>query len=219
MGKNENYQLKLEEILKGLECATKPDGKVPTLLLHSCCAPCSSYVLEYLSEFFSITIFYYNPNISEKDEYYKRIAEQQRLIRELPVAHPVSFMEGNYDPEEYDEAVSGLEQLGERSKRCYECYRLRMEKTARLAKELGFDYFTTTLSISPYKNAAWINEIGYKLEEALAIPYLCADFKKKNGYKRSIELSARYHLYRQSFCGCKYSKEEEAFRQQQKNQK
>lgn len=216
MKKNENYQSKLDGILREIESKVEAGGKVPGLFLHSCCAPCSSYVLEYLSEYFSITIFYYNPNISEREEYRKRVAEQQRLIRELKTKYPVSFMEGDYIPAEYDAAVEGLEQLGERSRRCYECYKLRMKKTAMLAKEYGFDYFTTTLSISPYKNAKWLNEIGELLEQEMGISYLCADFKKKNGYKRSIELSQKYHLYRQDFCGCKYSKEEELLRKGKK---
>lgn len=214
MKENVNYQLELDKILKVI-CQDMQGGKKPpTLLLHSCCAPCSSYVLEYLSQYFAITVFYYNPNISEADEYKKRVVEQQRLIKELPVKNPVQFMEGNYNPAEYDEAIKGLEDLGERSKRCYECYKLRLKQTAQLAKKEGFDYFTTTLSISPYKNAGWLNEIGIMLASELQIKYLCADFKKKNGYKRSIELSAEYKLYRQDFCGCKYSKEEEMKRKQ-----
>lgn len=214
MKKNINYQLEMDKILKGIQQNNLSGKSVPSLLLHSCCAPCSSYALEYLSRFFAITIFYYNPNISEEDEYKKRVAEQQRLIRELPVAYPVQFIEGDYNPLEYDEAVKGLENLGERSRRCYECYKLRLKRTAELAKANHFDYFTTTLSISPYKNAEWLNEIGMILEAETGIAYLCADFKKKNGYKRSIELSAEYHLYRQDFCGCKYSKEEERKRKQ-----
>lgn len=219
MEKNINFQTKMEQMIKETELATKQGESVPTLLLHSCCAPCSSYVLECLSQYFKITIFYYNPNISEKQEYEKRVLEQKRLIKELPTGYPVSFLEGNYDPGEYDMAVAGLEQFGERSKRCYECYKLRLEEAAKTAKENGFDFFTTTLSISPYKNAKWLNEIGEMLERKYEIRYLYADFKKKNGYKRSIELSALYHLYRQDFCGCKYSKEEEQKRKEQmKNQ-
>ena len=205
MNENVNYQLKLDKILQKLEAQ---EGNVPSLLLHSCCAPCSSYVLEYLSRYLQITVYYYNPNISEEAEYRKRVEEQQRLIRELPVKYPVSFLEGDYFPEEYDEAVRGMETLGERSVRCYACYKLRLEHTAIVAKEKGFDYFTTTLSISPYKNANWLNEIGEAMSVQYAVPYLYADFKKRNGYKRSIELSAKYHLYRQDFCGCKFSKRE-----------
>lgn len=209
MKENRNYQLKLDNILKEIAEKTQADGNVPTLLLHSCCAPCSSYVLEYLSCFFRITIFYYNPNISEQEEYKKRVEEQKRLIKELPVRNPVSFLEGRYNSNEFLDAIKGLEQLGERSARCYACYHLRLEETVKLAKEKQFDYFTTTLSISPYKNANWLNEIGEQLEQEYGVPYLYADFKKKNGYKRSIELSEQYHLYRQDFCGCHFSKLEE----------
>lgn len=214
MQTNINFQLKLDQILSQIEKETEETGVVKTLLLHSCCAPCSSYVLEYLSQYFQITVFYYNPNISEQKEYEKRVAEQKRLISELPVRYPVSFIEGTYNTKEFDDAIKGLEQLGERSRRCYACYQLRLARTAKLAKEEGFDYFTTTLSISPYKNAIWLNEIGEQLMEQLQIDYLYADFKKKNGYKRSIALSEEYHLYRQDFCGCKYSKEEEIARKQ-----
>lgn len=209
MYKKMNFQLKLDQMLEEIQQGQEVNGRIPTLLLHSCCAPCSSYVLEYLSRYFQITIFYYNPNISEGEEYRKRVEEQKRLIREMPVKNPVSFLEGNYDPREYYDAVKGLEQLGERSKRCYACYELRMEKAVQTAKEKGYDYFTTTLSISPYKNADWLNEIGQKLEEEYGVRYLYADFKKRNGYKRSIELSQQYHLYRQDFCGCEFSQREE----------
>lgn len=204
MSENVNYQLKLDKILSGIE----QQELVPSLLLHSCCAPCSSYVLEYLSRYFRITIYYYNPNISEETEYRKRVEEQKRLIRELPVGYPVSFLEGAYDPAEYARAVEGMEHLGERSKRCYACYELRLSGTAKRAKELCADYFTTTLSISPHKNAVWLNEIGERLSRDYDIPYLYADFKKRGGYKRSIELSATYHLYRQDYCGCSFSKAE-----------
>lgn len=215
MGENINYQLKMDKILQSLE--GKNADEIPTLLLHSCCAPCSSYVLEYLSNYFKITIYYYNPNISEESEYQKRVEEQKRLIRELPVRNPISFMEGVYDPKEFYDAVKGLEALGERSKRCYACYELRLSHAAKVAKESGFDYFTTTLSISPYKNAKWLNEIGMAFEEIYQVAYLCADFKKKNGYKRSIELSEQYHLYRQDFCGCIYSKQEEEQRKKNRD--
>lgn len=214
MSENHNYQLKLDKILQEVTNKTKAGGRIPTLLLHSCCAPCSSYVLEYLSNYLLITIFYYNPNISEEREYRKRVAEQKRLIEEMPLKNPVSFLEGNYNPQEFLDAVKGLEQLGERSARCYACYRLRLERAAKMAKENGFDYFTTTLSISPYKNAAWLNEIGEMLQQEYEIEYLYADFKKKNGYKRSIELSEQYQLYRQDFCGCRFSKTEEEMRKQ-----
>lgn len=217
MSEIHNYQLKLDKMLQEIAILNESKEKVPALLLHSCCAPCSSYVLEYLSCFFEITIFYYNPNISDSQEYQKRVEEQKRLIGELPVKHPVSFMEGHYDTTEYLDAIKGLEQLGERSARCYACYHLRLKETAKTAKEKKFDYFTTTLSISPYKNANWLNEIGERLEQEYGVAYLYADFKKKNGYKRSIELSEQYHLYRQDFCGCSFSKREEEERKRLRN--
>jgi len=198
-----NFQLEMEkELLK-----INNDKKVPTLLLHSCCAPCSSYVLEYLSEFFEITIYYYNPNISPYEEFEKRVEEQKRLINELPVKHKIQFIEGNYDNCLYEEMIRGLEREKEGGPRCFLCYRMRLKNTAKLAKEKGFDYFTTTLSISPYKNSKVLNEIGEELGNKYDIKYLYADFKKKNGYKRSIELSKIYGLYRQDYCGCKYSKD------------
>lgn len=210
MENNVNYQIKLDRMLQEI---IKKDAKtVPSLLLHSCCGPCSSYVLEYLSSYFQITLFYYNPNISEEQEYRKRVEEQKRLIDSLPVRYPVQFLEGDYEQERFEKAIAGLEHLGERSARCYACYRLRLEEAAVVAKKMGMDYFTTTLSVSPYKNARWLNEIGKALEEEYGVPYLYSDFKKRNGYKRSIELSEQYHLYRQDFCGCKYSKEEESNR-------
>ena len=208
MEANINFQLKMEEELHLIDEEIEKGKIPPTLLLHGCCAPCSSYVLEYLNRHFRITSFYYNPNISEIVEYNKRVDELKRLISELPVINEVSFIEGRYDPSEYDAAVYGLENLGERSKRCYACYELRLEDTAKKAAELNFDYFTTTLSISPHKNARWLNEIGERLGEKYGVKYLYADFKKKNGYKRSIELSEEYGLYRQDYCGCKYSKKE-----------
>ncbi len=219
MQKNINFQLKLDQTLQKIEQVTEQTGKVPTLLLHSCCAPCSSYVLEYLSRYFKITIYYYNPNISEREEYDKRVAEQKRLVGELPTKYPVSVIEGKYCTSQFEHAIMGLENLGERSKRCYACYQFRLQSTALLAKEKGFDFFTTTLSISPYKNAQWLNEIGEQLMQQLDVEYLYADFKKKNGYKRSIELSEQYHLYRQDFCGCKYSRQEEIARKQKHEQK
>lgn len=195
-----NYQLKLEEIIK------KEEGKIPTLLLHSCCAPCSSYVLEYLSKYFKITIVYYNPNISPKEEYDKRLEEQKRLIGELKTINPVTLDECDYDNAVYEQTIKGLEKEPERGSRCTKCFRLRLEYTVKKAKELGFDYFGTTLSVSPYKNSNLLNEIGKELSDKYNIPYLYSDFKKKEGYKRSIELSRIYNLYRQDFCGCKYSK-------------
>lgn len=212
MSDNINFQKKMDEDLKRVGMEILQGKEPPTLLLHSCCAPCSSYVLEYLASYFRITVLFYNPNISEEKEYQKRVKELRRLLEELPVRYSVKFMEGKYTPQEFYDAVRGFEHLGERSKRCYECYHLRMEYAAKIAKKQGFDYFTTTLSISPHKNAKWLNEIGKQLSEQYETSYLYADFKKKNGYKRSIELSAKYHLYRQDFCGCAYSKAEEAMR-------
>lgn len=196
------YWKELEKELTNIE----QNKKTPKLLLHSCCAPCSSYVLEYLSEYFDITIYYYNPNISPIEEFNKRIEEQQRLIKELPVKNKVSFIEGKYENNKYEELIKGLEEEKEGGSRCHLCYKLRLEETAKLAKEKGFEYFTTTLSISPYKNAKVLNEIGEQLAIKYDINYLYADFKKKDGYKRSIELSKIYGLYRQDYCGCKYSK-------------
>lgn len=199
-----NYQKVLDEIInKNIK-----ENNVPTLLLHSCCAPCSSYVLEYLSNYFKITILYYNPNISPIEEFNKRVEEQKRLISLLDTKYSVSFIEGNYDNDVYESVIKGLENEPERGKRCYVCYELRLRECAKLAKEKGYDYFSTTLSISPYKNSNWLNEIGSKLEKEYQVNYLYADFKKKNGYKRSIELSNIYHLYRQNYCGCIYSKKE-----------
>lgn len=215
MGSNTNFQQKLEGILEKINSENEKGKRAPKLLLHSCCAPCSSYVMEYLAEYFQITILFYNPNISEEKEYLKRVQELKRLIDEMQLKNPVSFMEGEYSPQEYFRAVKGLEHLGERSERCYACYKLRMDYTARIAKKNDFDYFTTTLSISPHKNADWINEIGQHLSGEYAISYLYADFKKRNGYKRSIELSKEYHLYRQDFCGCVYSKAEEEKRKRE----
>ena len=181
-------------------------NETPSLLLHACCAPCSSYVLEYLSQYFSITIFYYNPNITEESEYRKRAAEEQRLISELPAKNKISFIEGRYDPERFFEMAKGKEDIPEGGARCFDCYRLRIAETADIAKQHGFDYFTTTLSISPLKNAQKLNEIGGEEAERTGVPYLFSDFKKREGYKRSIQLSAQHNLYRQNYCGCIYSK-------------
>ena len=201
----QNYQKELEKKIQKLQM----EQKVPTLLLHACCAPCSSYVLEYLAEYFHITVFFYNPNITEAAEYHKRVEEEKRLIRELPVKYPVSFIEGAYEPERFVAEVKGLEQVSEGGERCEKCFALRLAETAKLAQEKEFDYFTTSLTISPLKNAALLNEVG----EAAAAEYchgttgfLNSDFKKKNGYKRSVELSEIYGLYRQDYCGCVYSK-------------
>ncbi len=197
-----NYQKKLDEIIDDI---TKHD-ETPSLLLHSCCAPCSSYVLEYLSQYFKITVFYYNPNISPEEEYRKRVAEQKRLISQLPSKNPVDFIEGDYKPQDFYDIAKGMENIPEGGERCFSCYRLRLEHAARLAADMGFDYFTTTLSISPYKNAPKLNEIAEELSEIYRVKNLPSDFKKKEGYKRSIALSAEYNLYRQDYCGCIFSK-------------
>ena len=196
-----NYQKELEKIIDRLS----KEEKVPKLLLHSCCAPCSSYVLEYLSDYFEITVFYYNPNIFPENEYTKRILEQQMLIGELECKYPVSFLAGSYDREKFVEMAKGLEHLKEGGERCFKCYELRLLEAARIASEAEFDYFTTTLSISPMKNADKLNEIGNLVGKKYGVAYLQSDFKKKNGYKRSIELSNEYGLYRQDYCGCEFS--------------
>lgn len=203
-----NYQRELDERLALLE----REGKVPTLLLHACCAPCSSYVLEYLSRFFSIVLFNYNPNISPETEFRKREVEIRRLLSEMPLARPVELLPGAYDPERFYAIAKGHELEPEGGARCEACYRLRLEEAARAAKERGCDFFTTTLSISPYKNAEKLNTIGAELAEVYGVPYLFSDFKKRNGYKRSIELSRTYQLYRQDYCGCVFSKAEAARR-------
>ncbi|SHK68934.1 hypothetical protein SAMN02745136_03099 [Anaerocolumna jejuensis DSM 15929] len=197
-----NYQKELEKVLSDITAK----GITPSLLLHSCCAPCSSYCLEYLTDYFHVTIFYYNPNISYKEEYDRRVQEQMRLIKALPVKNPISFLEGNYEPEAFYQIAKGLENQPEGGDRCFACYELRLKEAAKCAKEHGFDYFTTTLSISPHKNAAKLNEIGEQAASEYGVSYLNSDFKKRNGYKRSIELSREYELYRQDYCGCVYSK-------------
>ena len=196
-----NYQRKLEEQIKEAD-----GGK--RLLLHACCAPCSSYVIEYLSEFFDITLLYFNPNISPESEYEKRIGEVERLLREMPLKSEVRLLKGRYCPDEFFKMAKGLEELPEGGERCFKCYRQRLEEAAKTAKEGGFDYFTTTLSISPHKNAEKLNQIGEELEKEYGVKYLYGDFKKRNGYKRSIELSRIYGLYRQNYCGCVYSRRE-----------
>lgn len=196
-----NYQKELDKITDSL------NGDVPKLFLHSCCAPCSSYTLEYLSNYFDITVYYFNPNISPKAEFDKRYAEQKRLIEALPSKHPIKLVCGEYNYNEFLKIAKGYEDVPEGGERCFRCYRMRLESTAKLAKEQGFDYFCTTLSISPLKNSQKINEIGYEVAEKYGIKWLPSDFKKKEGYKRSIELSREYQLYRQNFCGCVFSKE------------
>ncbi len=198
-----NYQKELEELI---DRAGK-EKKVPRLLLHSCCAPCSSYVLEYLSQYFSITLFYFNPNIYPPEEYEKRVEEQARLIEEQPHLHPVTLLKGDYVPKRFFEAVKGHEKDREGGERCFLCYELRLREAAEKAAEGGFDYFATTLSISPLKNAEKLNQIGERIGAELGVAYLPSDFKKKGGYQRSVELSREYGLYRQNFCGCIYSGE------------
>ena len=197
-----NYQRELDGILKEL----KKNGERKTLLLHSCCAPCSSYCLRYLAEYFDITDLYYNPNITDREEYDKRKAELGRLIEAYNEDQGIRFIEGRYEPELFFEMAEPLKDLPEGGRRCYLCYELRLKEAARRAKDGGFDYFTTTLSISPHKNADWINEIGERLSEEYGVKHLPSDFKKRDGYKRSIELSAEYGLYRQDYCGCVYSR-------------
>lgn len=197
-----NYQKVLDNEISKIVS----EHRVPRLLLHSCCAPCSSYVLEYLSEYFKITVLYYNPNIFPKEEYEYRINEQQRLINELPAKNKIDFIKTNYEPEKFYDIAKGHETDREGGERCFMCYELRLKEAAAYAKEGGYDYFTTTLSISPMKNAEKLNEIGKLLSEQYGVSYLYSDFKKRNGYKRSVELSQVYHLYRQDYCGCVYSK-------------
>lgn len=196
-----NYQLELDKIINSLD-------EPKRLLLHSCCAPCSSYVIEYLSSYFYITVLYYNPNIEPYEEYEKRKKEEIRFISEFKTKYPVTLMNIDYDNDTYHDFIKGLENEKEGGARCSKCFYLRMDKTASLAKENNYDYFGTTLTVSPYKNSQLLNEIGKSLEEKYQVKYLYSDFKKKEGYKRSIELSKEYNLYRQHYCGCLYSKDE-----------
>lgn len=201
----ENYQKQLEKILE------RPDIRGKKLLLHSCCAPCSSYVLEYLRKIFKITVFYYNPNITSAEEYHKRVEEEKRFICEYNrqnIGFPVSYMDGEYRPSDFFDAVRGLEDCREGGERCFSCYALRLRETANKARLGKYDFFATTLTISPLKNADKLNEIGKALEKEYGVLWLPSDFKKKNGYKRSIELSEEYGLYRQDYCGCCFSKAE-----------
>ena len=212
-GQKVNYQKELDKLILEL----KKEEKVPRLLLHSCCAPCSSYVLEYLSQYFEVTVFYYNPNIYPESEYTKRVLEQQKLISEMRFKHPVTFIAGNYDSEKFYNMARGLENVKEGGERCFKCYELRLREAAKIAKNGEYDFFTTTLSISPLKNAQKLNEIGMLLAEEYGIEYLLSDFKKKNGYKRSVELSEQYGLYRQDYCGCVFSMKERKEAENKKN--
>lgn len=203
---NKNYQKELEKIIAHLD-------KCKKVFMHSCCAPCSSYCMEYLRQYFDLTVFYYNPNIMQETEYRKRVEEQQRLVNcynQKQGLNQISFLEGTYDPENYLSAVKGMEDAPERGPRCTECFRLRLEETAKVAKQMGMDYFTTTLTISPLKNAQLINQLGNEIGEKVGIPFLPSDFKKNGGYLRSIELSKEYDLYRQNYCGCDFSKPKES---------
>lgn len=197
-----NYSKELDKLLSSIK---KLNNK-PSLLLHCCCAPCSSYVFEYLTPYFDITALFYNPNISSEPEYNLRLNELKRLISEMGLSSSVDLIEEKYDPKKFLEVSSGFESSPEGTARCFNCYSLRLLRTATLAKENNFDFFTTTLTISPYKNADKLNEIGGNLASKLGIRYLFSDFKKKDGYKRSIELSQKYNLYRQNYCGCEFSK-------------
>lgn len=197
MKPNRNFQKELEKIIE----ENKKNGVVPSLLLHSCCAPCSSYCLEYLSQYFKITVLYYNPNLFPAGEYERRVSEQKKLVSALPAKYPVTLVEMKGEPEEFYSAVKGLEHIREGGERCFACFKLRLERAARYAKENGFDFFTTTLTISPLKNAQKLNEIGEAAGVKFGVRHLPSDFKKKDGYKRSVELSKVYGLYRQDYCG------------------
>lgn len=199
-----NYQKLLDEKIREIE----KEGSRPKLLLHACCAPCSSYSMEYLSKYFDISIYFYNPNIDTKEEFELRVEELNRLIREMPLSGEVKLLTGEYEPEKFYEIAKGREKLPEGGERCHMCYALRLEEAARAAKVFGSDYFTTTLSISPYKNAEWLNRLGEKFGKEYEVPYLYSDFKKKGGYQRSVQLSKEYGLYRQDYCGCVFSKAE-----------
>ncbi len=202
MGKN--YQLELDNIIESID-----DGCVPTLLLHSCCAPCSSYVLEYLSKYFAITVFYYNPNIYPEEEFVFRREEQKRFIEEFmdnnPEVNRIRFIEGEFEADKFYEAARGLEKEPERGARCEKCFELRLGEAARVAVEGDFDYFTTTLSISPHKDAALLNTIGARIGKEVGVKYLYSDFKKRNGFLRSTQISEEYNMYRQDYCGCVFS--------------
>lgn len=204
-----NYQRELEKIID----KNKKENRVPTLLLHSCCAPCSSYCLEYLSEYFVITDLYYNPNITDEAEYRHREEELSRLVSEQPHLHPVTFLAGTYEPEKFWEISRGLEKCPEGGERCFKCYELRIREAAEYARQGAYDYFTTTLTISPLKNAQKLNEIGFRVAEETGTVWLPSDFKKKGGFLRSTELSAEYGLYRQNYCGCVFSKRDAENRQ------
>ena len=205
-----NYQKELDKLIAKFT----EEGRVPSLLLHSCCAPCSSYCIEYLSQYFHVTVFYYNPNIYPDDEYYHRVKEQQRFINEFPTKYPVDFIEGDYDKSSFYDIAKGLEKEPEKGKRCHKCYDLRLRRTATVAKEKMFYFFSTTLTISPMKDSQVLNEIGEAIGKELGVNWLYSDFKKKEGYKRSTEISKEYDMYRQDYCGCVYSYNERQLQKQ-----
>ena len=197
-----NYQKVMEELIRD-NCS---ETVVPRLLLHSCCAPCSSYCISCLAEYFHVTVFYYNPNIYPPEEYRMRAAEQKRFVEQYPTKYPVSYIEAPYESDRFYEMARGMEDIPEGGERCFACYEMRLKKSAEYASLHGFDFFTTTLSISPLKNAQKLNEIGAKLAEQFHVQYLYSDFKKKEGYKKSTEISKEYQMYRQYYCGCVFSK-------------
>lgn len=207
-----NYAKELERLIQKLQ----QEGKVPRLLLHACCAPCSSAVLEYLSQYFAITLLYYNPNIAPLEEYQKREAELRRLVSQMKFTHPVELLPCQYDGQAFVQAARGLEGEPEGGKRCEACFRLRLRYAAQEAARLRFDYYTTTLSISPMKNAPLLNQLGEEIGREFGVAHLPSDFKKKDGYKRSVQLSKEYDLYRQDYCGCAFSK---AQRQREKEER
>ena len=211
-GPSRNYTKELERLIQKLQ----QEGKVPRLLLHACCAPCSSAVLEYLSQYFAITLLYYNPNIAPLEEYQKREAELRRLVSQMKFTHPVELLPCQYDGQAFVQAARGLEGEPERGKRCEACFRLRLRYAAQEAARLRFDYYTTTLSISPMKNAPLLNQLGEEIGREFGVAHLPSDFKKKDGYKRSVQLSKEYDLYRQDYCGCAFSK---AQRQREKEER
>ncbi len=208
-----NFDQKMMEIIEKVQ----KKEEVPTLLLHTCCAPCSSAVLLRLADYFQITVFYYNPNIEPYEEYVKRKEEQKRFLKEFQTKYPISFLDCDYEHEAFLRASKGLEKEREGGSRCFVCYRLRLEKTAQKALENGFTYFGTSLTVSPYKNAQKINEVGEDLALKYQVSFLYSDFKKHDGYKKSIEMSKQYRLYRQDYCGCSFSKEEREVSKQIKN--
>lgn len=203
-----NYYIDFEKVISEIDLENPP-----SLLLHSCCGPCSTSVLELLSDYFKVTLLYYNPNIYPREEYYKRLEEQKKVLEKVNGRFEIKFLEGRYDPAEYFDAVKGVEQLPEGSQRCFNCYELRLKEAAEFAKNLNMDYFATTLSVSPYKNAQIINELGEKIAQEYEVKHLPNDFKKKDGYKKSVELSKKWNIYRQDYCGCPFSKREEEERE------